>query len=362
MRVVVLGGTGNVGTAVVAALAADPAVTSILGVARRIPERQVEKTEWVGADIRTDELEPLLRGADAVVHLAWAIQPMRRPLDTWRTNVHGTERVLRAVAAASVPALIYASSVGTYSPRRDVRPVTESWPTDGWPEAGYTREKAYVERLLDGFAFAYPHCRVVRLRPAFIFQRGAASEQRRLFAGPLLPNPLVRPELLPVLPAPRDLAFQAVHSADVAQAYRLAVTREVAGPFNIAAEPVLDPRSLGELLGARPVPIPVRPLRAAVAAAWRLRLLPVDPRLLDAFLRLPIVDTTRARDELGWTPRHSAADALRELLEGLRDGADLDTPPLAADAGGPLRIHEFTSGVGGFDPVDHDPRLLSGRG
>ncbi|WP_324189619.1 NAD-dependent epimerase/dehydratase family protein [Nocardia otitidiscaviarum] len=252
MRVVVLGGTGNVGTAVVAALAADPAVTSILGVARRIPERRVEKTEWVGADIRTDELEPLLRGADAVVHLAWAIQPMRRPLDTWRTNVHGTERVLRAVAAASVPALIYASSVGAYSPRRDLRPVTESWPTDGWPEAGYTREKAYVERLLDGFAFAYPHCRVVRLRPAFIFQRGAASEQRRLFAGPLLPNPLVRPELLPALPTPRDLAFQAVHSADVAQAYRLAVTREVVGPFNIAAEPVLDPRSLGELLGARP--------------------------------------------------------------------------------------------------------------
>ncbi|QLY32685.1 NAD-dependent epimerase/dehydratase family protein [Nocardia huaxiensis] len=355
MRVVVVGGTGNVGTAVVETLAADPAVTSILGLARRVPERRIDKTEWGAADVRVDDLEPLLWGADAVIHLAWAFQPMRRPLETWRTNVTGTARVLKAVAAESVPVFVYASSVGAYAPRRDARPVTESWSTDGWPAAGYTREKAYVERMLDSFVQSRPACRVVRMRPGFIFQRGAASAQRRLFAGPLLPNRLVRAGLVPFVPAPPGLMFQAVHSRDVAEAFRLALVRDVAGPFNLAADPVVDAHVLGELLSARPIPIPAALLRTAVAAAWHLRLIPVDPQLLDAFLRLPLMDATRARTELGWNPRHSSTDALRELLDGLHDAAGLDTPPLARKAGGPLRVREFTSGMGGSDPVDREP-------
>ncbi|PXX63943.1 nucleoside-diphosphate-sugar epimerase [Nocardia tenerifensis] len=352
MRVVVLGATGNVGTAVVESLAADPAVTSILGVARRLPNRHVAKTEWASADVRTDDLAALFQGADAVVHLAWLIQPTHRPDVTWAANAIGSARVLDAVAAAGVPALAYASSVGAYSPRRDDRPVTESWPTDGWPEAGYMREKAYVERLLDTFEQRYPACRVVRLRPGFIFQRGAASGQRRLFAGPLLPNRLVRPELLPVLPLVRELLFQVVHADDVADAFRLAVTRPVSGPFNIAAEPLLDPARLGELFDARPARLPTKLVRTALAAAWHLRLIPVPPQLFDGFLRIPVLDTTRAHIDLGWQPRFSSLDALRELVDGLRTYAAIDTPPLARHAGGPLRIHEFTSGVGGADPVD----------
>jgi UDP-glucose 4-epimerase len=63
-------------------------------------------------------------------------------------------------------------------------------------------------------------------------------------------------------------------------------------------------------------------------------------------------DTTRAREQLGWTPRHSAEEALVELLEGMRDGAGGDTPPLEPRAGGPLRIRELLSGVGRRDPAD----------
>ncbi|NNH71398.1 NAD-dependent epimerase/dehydratase family protein [Nocardia uniformis] len=354
MRVVVVGATGNVGTAVVDALAADPAVTSIVGLARRMPSRRMEKTEWIGADIRVADLETLFRGAAAVVHLAWQIQPMRQPLETWRTNVIGSSRVLDAVAAAEVPALIYASSVGAYSPRREDHPVTEAWPTNGWPTAGYTREKAYVERMLDNFTRTHPTCRVVRLRPGFIFQRGAASAQRRLFAGPLLPNRLIRPGLLPFVPELPELLFQAVHAEDVAEAYRLAVTGDASGPFNIAADPVIDSRLLSQLLDARPIRVPTRLLRATLAAAWHLRLVPVAPQLFDAFLRLPVMDTARARTELGWKPRYSSMDALRELLDGIHTSAEIHTPPLARNAGGFLRFREFTSGVGGSDPVDRN--------
>jgi nucleoside-diphosphate-sugar epimerase len=142
------------------------------------------------------------------------------------------------------------------------------------------------------------------------------------------------------------LRFQALHAADAGQAYRLAVTREVRGAFNVAAEPVIDAGQLAELLGARTVRVPAGPMRAALATAWQLHLLPASPQLFDAVLRLPIMDVTRARTDLGWSPRHTAVEAIRAFLDGLRVGAGKDTPPLAPDAGGPLRLREFITGIG----------------
>ncbi|HEX5595725.1 MAG TPA: NAD-dependent epimerase/dehydratase family protein [Micromonosporaceae bacterium] len=348
LRVVVVGATGNVGTGVVTALSRDPSVRSIVGAARRIPQWTVPKTEWVSADVVSADMVELFRGADVVIHLAWLFQPSHRPLITWRTNVAGSIRVFNAVAKAGVPALVYASSVGAYSPGPKDRAVDESWPTDGWPTAAYTREKAYLERVLDTFEHANPEIRVVRLRPGFIFKRESASEQRRLFAGPLLPGQLIRPGGIPVIPDLPGLRFQVVHNADVADAYRLAALREVHGPFNIAAGPVVDARMLAEIFKTRPVRLPAAPLRMALAAAWRLHLVPAPPALFDALLQLPIMDITRARTELGWSPRYTARDAIEEVLAGLRESAGMATPPLSPQLPGG-RAQEIMTGVGQRD-------------
>src|SRR3954454_4274466 len=103
MRVVIVGANGNGGTALVRALADEPAVESILGVARRRPEMAAPKTAWAEADIRRDNLAPLLSGADAVVHLAWEIQPSRDEHALRRTNVDGSRSVFEAAVAAGVP-------------------------------------------------------------------------------------------------------------------------------------------------------------------------------------------------------------------------------------------------------------------
>jgi len=328
MRIVVVGATGNVGTSLVASLAQAPEVTSILGLARRVPDWSVPKTEWAAADIATDDLGPLLRGADAVVLLVWLMQPTHDPVLTWRTNVLSSIRVFRAVADARVPTLVYASSVAAYSPGPRDRRVDETWPTDGWPTAAYSRDKAYIERVLDTFERELSDRRVVRMRTGFIFKRESAAQQRRLFAGPLLPGSLVRPGVVPVLPDLPSLQFQALHSYDAGEAYRLAVLGSARGAFNIAAEPVLDTAELAALLRARPVRTPSGLVRGALAAAWHLHLVPASPHLFDAFLRLPVMDTSRAAGELGWSPRYSALDAVREFLAGLRDGAGMATPPL----------------------------------
>ena len=346
MRVVVVGATGNVGTSLVELLASEPRVDSIVGVARRRPELVVERTEWVEADVTGSELAPVLRGADAVVHLAWAIQPSRDRNRLWLTNVVGSTRVFRAVAEARVPTLVYASSVGAYSPGPKDRAVAEDWPTDGIRSSFYSVHKVEVERRLDRFERDQPGVRTVRLRPALTFKRGAASGVRRLFAGPFLPNPLVRPAAIPVVPDIPRLRFQAVHSFDVADAYRRALFSDVRGAFNVAAEPVLDPDELARTLGARRVRIPARALRLAVDATWRLRLQPTPPSWLDLALETPLLDPGRAHTELGWRPQRSATESLLELMEGVRESAGLPTPPLDPSTGGPLRVRELTTGVG----------------
>jgi nucleoside-diphosphate-sugar epimerase len=346
MRVVIVGATGNVGTSVLRALRDEPAVDSILGIARRRPDLAWNGVEWAVADVGCDDLVPHLRGADVVVHLAWLIQPGRDQMALWRTNVFGSRRLFRAVVDARVPALVYASSVGAYSPGPKDHAVDESWPTEGIPSSFYARHKAEVERMLDGFERERDEIRVVRMRPALVFKREAASGIRRLFAGPFLPTSLLRPGLVPAVPSMPRLRFQAVHSLDLGDAYRRAIVGDARGPFNVAADPVLDAAELGRLLGARPLAVPPRAARAAVRATFAARLQPTSAGWLDMALAVPIMDTGRARSELGWSQRHTAGEALLDLLEGMRESAGLDTPPLAPATGGPLRFRELASGVG----------------
>jgi UDP-glucose 4-epimerase len=351
MRVVVVGATGNIGTSVLRSLEKEERVESVLGLARRLPGLTMPKVEWASADVVSDDLVPHFRGADAVVLLAWIIQPSRDLNKQWMVNVEGSTRAARAAKEAGVPALLYASSVGAYSPGPKDRRVDESWPTGGTPTSYYARHKAEVERRLGRFEQEAPDVRVVRMRPGLVFKKEAAQGIRRLFAGPFLPGSLVRPELISVVPGVPNLRSQIVHSYDVGEAFRLAIVNDEArGPFNLATEPVLDPAEIGRILEARPVPVSAQVARAGARLSWLLRMQPVSEGWLDMAMSVPIMDTGRARRELGWEPQHSADEALLDLLEGFQKGAGLDTPPLSPKTGGPFRIREILTGVGGREP------------
>jgi len=347
MRIVVTGATGNVGTSVVEALAADERVEEIVGVERRLPGWSPPKTRWVSADVAQDDLHPIFEGAAAVIHLAWLIQPSRDGQELEQVNVDGSRRVFQAAAEAGAGALVHASSIGVYSKGPKDRPVDESWPRDGIPSSFYSRHKAAAERALDVVEAGHPRLRVVRLRPALIFKREAGPEIRRWFAGPFLPTALLKPGRIPVLPIPDGLVVQGVHSQDVGDAYRLAaLDGDARGAYNIAADPVLDPKTLARILGARHVSVPAAPLRAAADLTWRAHLQPSPPGWFDMGMSVPVMDTRRAREELGWSPRHSSRDALLEMLAGMREPAGMDTPPLRPRAGGPLRVREILTGLG----------------
>ena len=331
MRIVITGATGNVGTSVIHALKADASSHRILGLARRASRLPFAGVELVSADVTKTELEPLFEGADAVVHLAWEIQPSHRPKRLERSNVEGSKRVFTAAARARVPALVYASSVGAYSRANGFRRerADESWPTHGIASSLYSRQKAAVEAMLDRFEAEHSHMRVVRMRPALIFKRGAASEIRRYFAGPLLPRALLRRDRVPIMPDVQGLEFQAVHSLDVGEAFRLAIESDARGAFNVAAEPILTTGRIATLLDARQIRVPMRVLRAFMAATYAARLQPTEPGWLDLACGSPLMDTTRIQRELGWHPRHSAIDAVAELLDGIGRDQGIETPPLS---------------------------------
>ncbi|GAB3733977.1 hypothetical protein GCM10027598_59060 [Amycolatopsis oliviviridis] len=95
----------------------------LIGVARRLPDTTAtpyRAASWCARDLSEPgserELAVLLEGADAVIHLAWAISPERGEPPMWRTNDHGTRHVLDAVAAAAVPHVVVLSSVAEYVP------------------------------------------------------------------------------------------------------------------------------------------------------------------------------------------------------------------------------------------------------
>lgn len=311
------------------------------------------------------DLARLLDGVDAVVHLAWLIQPNHERDLLRRTNVDGTDRVARACALAGVTKLVVASSVGAYSPVAGDELWDEEHATNGVPTSHYSVDKAAQERVLDVFEAQHPEVAVVRLRPALIFQSGAGSEIYRYFLGPWLPGIVARQGLLPVMPWPRGLRFQAVHADDVAQAYLRAVLRPVRGAFNIAADDVLRGPDVARILDhGRLIELPHQPVRVMLTWAWRSRIIPTDPGWLDMGAGAPLMDTSRAREELGWEPTHSAADAVRQVIDGIEQGHGKPSPPLMQRGSRPdLRRGDYTGPgrQGVEDGAEVEGQLLRAR-
>jgi UDP-glucose 4-epimerase len=341
MKVVVTGATGNVGRSVVEALADRDEISEIVGLAGTTarPDWSPDKTNWVNASIVGSDLGQTFHGADVVIHLAYAIQPSHDLEKLKRFNVDGSRRVFDAVAAARVPKLIYASSVGAYSPAPGDQLIGEDWPLS--TETSFlARHKAVNEGTLDQFESIAPSTKVVRLRPAMTFQGDATTELRRLVVGPFIPDFLLRSRLVPAIPRLAGFRFQAVHISDLARAYALATVCDVRGAFNLAANPPLSTDDLAAALDTKTFPLPLTLTRRLADLSWRLRLQPTPPDWLDTAMALPLMSSERASRELGWKPRVAVGEALAALLSGLR--GNVSASPIGSPV---MHLGEWPTGI-----------------
>ena len=326
-KVVVTGASGNVGTGVLRALARQDPNAEVIGVCRRPPtEGSVyERVRWHAVDLSSPHaaahLEPALRGADVVIHLALAVQPVGDEDYLYRANVLGAQAVLTAMVAAGIEQLVYASSLGIYAPGAG-EPVSESWPDTGQQTSTYSRHKVLVERILDQFVLEHPETAVARFRPTVVVQREAAFLIRSLYLGPFVPQAvlqLIRNKWLPIVPLPAGIGLQFVHADDVGDAVVRLMQRRSRGSFNVASD-VLDSHAVAALVGGRPVAVDLRAMRALITALNRVHLVALTPGWFDVATNTPLMDTTKARTELGWAPRWSSTDSALELIGGLADG------------------------------------------
>jgi len=317
VRIVITGASGNVGTALLRRLSGSG--HSLVGVTRRTPPSvpPYDAVDWVNLDLGDPDafarLTPVLRGADAVVHLAWLIQPTHDRQLLQRANQGGARAVFTAVAAAGVPHLVHMSSVGTYAPAPFGTLVDESWPATGVPTSSYSVDKAACEAMLDSLRVDT----IARVRPGLVFQPDAASEISRYFIGYLVPVSLIRPLVMKAVPWPPDLAFQCVHADDLADGLARIIEQRAGGAFNFADDPPIDRSEYRRIFGGVGPGVPTRFVRPVVTASWHARLQPIDAGWIDLAKDIPLMKTDRARTELGWSPAHSSGETLREFVEAL---------------------------------------------
>jgi len=322
LTVAVTGPTGTFGLALMPLLQQDDRIGRVIGIARRPfdpAERGWAKMEYRRGDVRDiDVLRTAFEDADVVVHLAFLILGGSKDT-THAINVEGTVNAFRAAAEAGAQRFVYASSIAAYGFHAD-NPIgiTEDWATRPADRLFYAQEKAELEHLLEEESAGHPETALYLLRPPVVLGPDAVGAKVSI---PAALEPLVRGlgaglRRLPGLPAlVPDLPFQLIHQDDVAEALRLCVLG--AGPpgaYNIAADDVVTGVDVARELGLRAVRIPGRPVAAAARAVSSLPFLPSGAQWVEAVSHPAIMDTTKAKTRLGWTPRHSAIDSLRATV------------------------------------------------
>jgi nucleoside-diphosphate-sugar epimerase len=323
LTVAVTGPTGTFGFGLVPLLQEDDRVSRVVGIARRPfdpHEHGWTKMEYRRGDVRdVAALETAFAGADVVVHLAFLIVGGSRET-TRAINVEGTLNAFRAAAAAGAKRFVYASSVAAYGFHRD-NPVgmTEDWPVRPADRLFYAQEKAELEELLEAEAAQHPELALYLLRPPVVLGPHTVGG-KDLLPGPLAPLATQLQGRFRRLPVPLpvavpDLPLQLVHEDDVGSALlQCIVAAGPPGAYNIAGDGVLSALDVARELGFLPIRVPAWPTQATARALSRLPFLPSVAAWVEAAAHPAVMDTTRAKTELGWTPRYSGLEALRDTL------------------------------------------------
>lgn len=325
MHVAVTGSGGLIGRRLVAALAEDPAVDRVLAL--DVAEQRVPAGVAAGvADVRDPSIGEQFAGVDALVHLAFQVDPLHDEDAMRRINVEGTRTTLTAAVEAGVKRIVVASSATVYGahPDNDV-PLTESSPRRPPAAFSYARHKGEVEDWLWGWAGALSdEVTVTVLRPSIV-------------AGPGVDNFITRQLELPrfVTVANHHPPVQVVHVEDVVAAFRLAATTDMPGAYNVAAPGWLSLDEALAVLGRHGLDLPEEVARSLAAALWRIGVGEAPAGQLDYVMHPWVVDVRRL-EGAGWTAQHSNRDALAELAEEHRAWVRL----------GPLRARRDRLAIG----------------
>lgn len=324
LTVAVTGPTGTFGFGLIPLLEDDDRIGKVVGIARRPFDPAAHgwtKMDYRRGDVRDIvELARAFEGADVVVHLAFLITGRAARETIREINVEGTVNAFRAAATAGARRFVYASSVAAYGFHRD-NPIgmTEQWPVRPADHLFYAQEKAEIEDVLRREADR-SDLDLYLLRPPIVVGPHAVGAKDVLpgplsgFAGRLI-GALRRAPVGAPAPVP-DLPVQFIHEDDVGQAFALCIVG--AGPpgeYNITGDGVLSLRDVAREFGLLPVPVPTGATKAVARAVAGLPFAPPAAEWAEAASHPAIIDASKAKGELGWSPRFDSLAALRATFD-----------------------------------------------
>ena len=318
MNYVITGGSGYIGSRLTELLAGRDETERIVDLDVRPPDVPWPKTEYVRGDVRDRAaMRELLERErpDALVHLAFLLNPIRDEARMYDIDVNGTLAVLEAAWAAGVGQVLVTSSASAYGafPDNPV-PIAEDHPVRGQPDFSYARDKAEADRVCQLWAADHPDRVMTIVRPTIVF-------------GPNVDNYISRgwenSSFIPVMDGV-EADLQLVHEDDVVSAIAGLLDAKEGGAFNLAADGLMTWRESAELIGMKVREMKFQTVYRIYSWAWRLH----APRIESPpgnlhFLRHPwVVSNEKLKHAIGWEPTHETRGVFEETMraKGLLEG------------------------------------------
>jgi UDP-glucose 4-epimerase len=308
MRYLVTGGSGYIGTRLVQHLSRREDTEAIVVADVRPPRGYRPKTSFEHLDVRDaagaravfERARP-----DALVHLAFILDPVHDEQLMYDVDVNGTHNVLAAAAAAGVGQVLVTSSTTAYGafPDNPV-PITEDHPVRGVASFSYARDKTESDRICQLWAAQNPDRLVTIVRPCIVFGPNVDNYLVRLWTGqPFQPDY-----------GGLDNLVQFVHEDDVVEAFTRLLEGRHAGAFNVTGDGLMTYRECAEIAGLDVRRVPLRAARLLSRATWALRVSETPPGQIAFGLHPWVASNEKLKRTLGWTPAHTSREAFEATM------------------------------------------------
>lgn len=321
MRHLVTGGAGYIGSRLVERLIAADLTERIVIADVRPPRAFRPKTEWAELDVRdaaaVRELVARER-PDALIHLAFVLNPIKDEQLMYDIDVNGTHNVLEAASHAGVEHVLVTSSTTAYGafPDNPV-PITEDWPVRGVAAFEYARDKTESDRLCQLWALEHPDRTMTIVRPCIVF-------------GPNVDNYLVRiwtdSPFQPDLGGNLEQLMQFVHEDDLVEAIAGLLDGRHAGAFNVTGDGTMTMRETVELIGAKVRRVPLGLAKRLSAITWKLGASETPPGQLEFAMNPWVCSNEKVKETLGWRPRYTSRETF-EITMRARGVLQSDAEP-----------------------------------
>ena len=312
LTIAITGVSGYIGTRLLEQLEYDDRVGRILGFDLRPPSVRSNKLLFDSIDIRSEAFRPRLNGVDVVVHLAFVMDPIKDDAEMRDVNVHGSQNVFDAAAAAGVRKIVYPSSAVAYGAHPDNRiPLTEDAPLRANLDFSYSAHKLEVEYAVKEFRREHPDVVFTVLRPAIVFGKHVDNAWSHFLEAPVIFG--VRGYSPPL---------QFVHEDDVVAGVAFALFNDLDGAYNLAAEGSLSAERILEMTGKRKVDLTEPKAFSLMERLWGMGLAEAPPGILHYLMHPWEVSITKLA-EAGFTAGHTNEQALQEALDSIGDNVRL---------------------------------------